>query len=218
MEFNVDSTQAEGRECTNFCSPRGPPTPSMTKGPHFAAIFYLPTWQLKNPVREIFYRQGIMAALRYDNEIFQMYYAPVPQEVERGLPRPLQPNRLFDHDRVVPHPVAWPHESCVDLVNAAEDEFEVDDASAGFFTWRAQEAGGNDNRLVSDARMTNGRAARLLDRLKALRIRGQGDWFIQVEMVPIREEARRKQEIVTIIRDTRPGALTGIDRVYYQNT
>lgn len=45
----------------------------------------------------------------------------------------------------------------------------------------------------------------------------QRDWFIEVKMVPIGEEARRGQEVVTITRRTRPGALTGIDRVYYQN-
>ena len=36
-------------------------------------------------------------------------------------------------------------------------------------------------------------------------------------MVPIREEERRGQGIVTITRGTRPGALTGIDMFYYQN-
>ena len=69
-----------------------------------------------------------MAALRYDNEILQKHYAPISQEVERGLPRLLQSNWPFDLVTVVPHPVAWPDEPWVDLVNDAKDEFEVDDA------------------------------------------------------------------------------------------
>lgn len=91
-----------------------------------------------------------------------MYHAPILHEVEPGLPRPLQPNQPFDLHVVVPHPVAWPDKPWVDLVNAAKGKFEVDDASAVFSMWREQEADGKGFRPVSDARMTDGRAARLL--------------------------------------------------------
>ena len=129
--------------------------------------------------------------------ILQMYYAPTLREVELRLPRPLQPNRPFDLNTVVPHLVAWPNEPWVDLVNAAKDKFEVDDAIAVFSTWRVHVQGedGNGFRLVSDAHMTDGRAARLLGsipegglslRLKFLQRTGQGDWFIGEKMDPIR--------------------------------
>ncbi len=34
-----------------------------------------------------------MAELRYDNYVLQMYYAPIPEDVERRLPQQLQPFR-----------------------------------------------------------------------------------------------------------------------------
>ena len=151
----------------------------------------------------ILYRQGIIAALRYGSYMLQMYYAPISQEVELGLARPLQPNRPYDIDTVVPHPVAWPDELWVDLVNAAKDEFEVNDASTVFSMQKVQEAkrfGANDFRLISDAGMTDGRVARLLGsipeggfnlKLKFFRRRGQGDWFIEEHTDPIRQDTRR---------------------------
>ena len=163
-----------------------------------------------------------MAALRYGDEVLHMYYAPIPQEVEEELPWPLQPGRghPFDLDKEVPHFIVWPNETWVELVNVAKDEFEVDDAIAVFSTWRVQGESGND---VLDTHMTDRRAARLLERIpegdfnvriKFLR-RRDGDWFKEGKMVPIREEARRGQGVVTITRRTRPRVLTGIDRVYY---
>ena len=113
----------------------------------------------------------------------------------------MQPNQPLDLDIIVPHPVAWPDEPWVDFVNIAKDEFEVDGAGAVFSTWRVQEPellGGS--KLVSDARMTDERAARLLGsipegefnlRLKFLRRRGQGDWFIEEKMDSIREGVGR---------------------------
>ena len=71
-----------------------------------------------------------MAALRYDSYVFQMYYAPISEDIERRLPQPLQPNRPLDLDIIVPPPVARPDEPWVDFVNTAKDEFEVDGASA----------------------------------------------------------------------------------------
>ena len=75
--------------------------------------------------------------------------------------------------------------------------------------------------------MTDRRASRVLERIPEgdfyVRIKfvqrgdDRGDWFIEDKMVPIGEEARGGQEVVTITRRTRPGALTGIDRVFYQN-
>ena len=76
----------------------------------------------------------MIAALHYDSTIFEMYHAPISQEVERGLPRPLQPNSPFDLDTVIPHPVAWPHKPW--------NEFEVDNVVAVFSTWSVQEADG----------------------------------------------------------------------------
>ena len=80
-----------------------------------------------------------------------MYYAPISQEMERRLTRPLEPNRLFDLDTVVPRPVAWQDELWVEHVNATKYKFEVDDTSALFSTWKVQEAelfGANDFNLI----------------------------------------------------------------------
>ena len=80
-----------------------------------------------------------MVALRCKNEILQMYYAPIPHwEIDRSLPRLLQPNLPFDFDTVVGHPVAWPDQPWIDLVNAAKEEFEVDNAIAVFSSWRVK--------------------------------------------------------------------------------
>ena len=56
-----------------------------------------------------------MAALRYGDEVLQMYYAPIPQEVEEELPWLLQPGRgqPFDLDKEVPHFIVWPNETWV---------------------------------------------------------------------------------------------------------
>lgn len=101
-----------------------------------------------------------MAALRYDNEVLQMYYARILQKVEEELPWPLQPGQgqPFDLDKEVPHFIAWSNEIWVELENVAKDEFEVDDAIAVFSTWRVQGEGGNE---VLDTHMTDRRAARL---------------------------------------------------------
>lgn len=89
------------------------------------------------------------------------------------------PNRLFDLDTVVPHPVAWPNEPWINLVNEAKDEFEVDDARGVFSTWRVQ--GGNDGKLGSDARMTDGQAARLLDSIP------EGDFNLRLKFLGRRD-------------------------------
>lgn len=71
-----------------------------------------------------------------------MYYAPIPQ-VEWGLPQPLQRNLPFDFNTVVCHPVAWPDQPWVDLLNTAKDKFEVDNTIAVFSMWRVQEEDSN---------------------------------------------------------------------------
>lgn len=82
--------------------------------------------------------------LRYKNEILQMYCAPISHwEIDWGLPRPLQPNLPFDFDTVVGHPVRWPDQPWVDLVNAAKEEFEVDNAIAVFCLCRVKSRGGD---------------------------------------------------------------------------
>ena len=104
-----------------------------------------------------------MAALLYDNEVLQMYYGPISENIERRVPLPLQPNWPFDLDIVLPQPVAWPNKPWINFVNTFKDEFEVDGASAVFSTWRVQEAGLlGGNKLVSYAHMTDERAVRLL--------------------------------------------------------
>lgn len=162
-----------------------------------------------------------MAALRYGNEVLQAYYGAIQDEEESPSPG--------HYNLIVLHPVALPDELWVDLLDGTKDEFEVDGAVAVFSTWRVQVEDPlmREEAIIADARMTDERAARLLDnisegefnlRLKFLRGRDQGDWFIEDKIEPIREEVGRGQGIVTITRENQPGALTGIDWGYYQNT
>ena len=128
-----------------------------------------------------------------------------------------------------------PADEWVELLTAAKEEFEVDGASAVFSTWRVEEEDPGDSeitdgmiarvgRLALDARMTDRRAAKLLAslpegvfilKLKFLRGNDERDWVLKNKFDPVRAEG--KKGIVVVSRDTRPGALTGIDSVYYQN-
>ena len=97
------------------------------------------------------------AALRYDSYLAQMYYPPVPGDVERRISRPFQPNQPLDLD----HPVAWPDEPWVGFVNIATDKFEVAYVSAVLSKCRIHEAGPLGGAL--DACVMDERAAKLLD-------------------------------------------------------
>ncbi|MEW8689257.1 MAG: hypothetical protein AB2556_25825 [Candidatus Thiodiazotropha sp.] len=81
-------------------------------------------------------------------------------------------------------------------------------------------------RLALDARMADERAARLLDslpeggflvKLKFLREQQEGEWAVEDKFDPVREERKKGQANIEISRDTKPGLLAGIDRVFYQN-
>ncbi|MEW8687818.1 MAG: hypothetical protein AB2556_18560, partial [Candidatus Thiodiazotropha sp.] len=81
-------------------------------------------------------------------------------------------------------------------------------------------------RLALDARMTDERAARLLDslpeggfvlKLKFLREQQEGEWVVEDKFDPVRLGRRQGLAILEISRDTWPGVLTGIDGVFYQN-
>ncbi|MEW8389930.1 MAG: hypothetical protein AB2660_20660, partial [Candidatus Thiodiazotropha sp.] len=72
---------------------------------------------------------------------------------------------------------------------------------------------------------TDERATRLLDnlpeggfllKLKFLRELQDGDWVVEDKFDPVRAERRKGQAVVDISRDTKPGVLTGIDKVFYQ--
>ncbi|GFS16362.1 hypothetical protein ElyMa_001471000 [Elysia marginata] len=78
-----------------------------------------------------------------------------------------------------------------------------------------------------DACITDERAARLLNglpdgeyliKIKFLRVQGKDEWTLEDKLDPVRTERKKGQEIVAISRGTKPGALTGIDSVYYQNS
>ncbi|MEW8686681.1 MAG: hypothetical protein AB2556_12780, partial [Candidatus Thiodiazotropha sp.] len=80
--------------------------------------------------------------------------------------------------------------------------------------------------LALDAHITDERAARLLDnlpkggfllKLKFLCEHQEGEWVVQDKFDPVRAERRRGQTIIEISQDRRPGVLTGIDKVFYQN-
>ena len=167
---------------------------------------------------------------------------PIPEDVERNLPRHLSPQQPFiDLDIQAPPPTRLPaNEQWVEILNDAKNEFEFDGATAVFSTWRVEAEDPLDigdiqiadgievraGRMVLDARMTDERAAHLLQKLpegeymlkiKFLREHDEGDWVIEDKFDPVKMERRRGQAVVTISNSTMSGALTGIDRPYFEN-
>ena len=80
-------------------------------------------------------------------------------------------------------------------------------------------------RLALNVRMTDVRDTQLLAvlpegnfilRLKFLR-ENNDDWALEDKFDPVRTERKKGQGIIEISRDTKPGGLTGIDSVFYQN-
>ena len=126
------------------------------------------------------------------------------------------------------------------ILKDAKDEFEVDGASAVFSIWRMEEDDILDigdieiadgmharaDRLALNARMTVVRASLLLAALPEgnfiLRLKFLGenddDWVLEDKFGPVRTEQKKGQGVIEISRDTKPGLLTGIDSVFYQNT
>ena len=80
-------------------------------------------------------------------------------------------------------------------------------------------------RLALNARMTDVRATQLLAalpegnfilRLKCLHEKDD-DLVLEDKFDPVRTERKKGQGVIEISRDTKPGVLTGIDSVFYQN-
>ena len=152
-----------------------------------------------------------------------------------------------DLDDQVPPPVRLPADQRVEILNNAKDEFEVDGTAAVFSTWGRGGCGVEEEdqldigaieiaddmyagagRLALDARMTDERAARLLARLpegkfwvilklKFLREHGEGAWFVEIKFDLVLAEQKKGHGVIEILRDTKPGVLTGMGRVYFQN-
>ena len=160
---------------------------------------------------------------------------PYIDEILQGMPDPHQ--QFTDLVDRVPHPVRLPADQWVELLTDGKDEFEVDGTAMVLSTWRMEEEDPGDveitdgmiaraGRLALDARMTDGRAAKLLailpqgaflHRIKFLRVRHEGDWVLEDKFDPVRVEGKKGGTYIEISRDTKPGVLTGIDKVYYQN-
>ena len=166
---------------------------------------------------------------------------PIPEAKERLLPRPLRPQWPFtDLDDHVRHPVRLPAGSWVEILDDAKDEFEVDGAAAVFSTWKVEGEDPLDigdveiadsmraraGRLALDARMVDMRVAWLLDsllegefllKLKFLREKAKDDLVLEDKFDPVQAERKKGQGVIEVSRDTKPGVLTGIDSVFYQN-
>ena len=80
-------------------------------------------------------------------------------------------------------------------------------------------------RLAQNARMTDVRATQLFAALpggnfilkvKFLREKDD-DWVLEDKFDPVRTERKKGQGVIEISRDTKPGVLTGIESVFYQN-
>ena len=74
--------------------------------------------------------------------------------------------------------------------------------------------------------MADERVAKLLDsllegefllKLKFLREKAEDDWVLEDKFDPVRAERQKVQGVIEVSRDTKPGVLTGIDSVFYQN-
>ena len=118
-------------------------------------------------------------------------------------------------------------------------EFEVDGASAVFSTWRMEEDDPLDfgdieiaasmharaGRLALNTRMTDVRATQLLAALPEgnfiLRLKflpeNNDDWVLEDKFDPVQTEQKKGQGVIEISRDKKPGVLTGIDSMLYQN-
>jgi len=162
--------------------------------------------------------------------------AEMPDPVPEG-------HHFIDLDDQVPPPVQLPAAETaewVEILNNAKDEFEVDGATAVFSTWRVEAEDPLDigdieitdgmharaGRLALNARRTDARAAQFLTafpegefvlKLKFLREQNEGDWVVEDKFDPVRAERKKGQSVIKISRDTKPGVLTGIDSVFYQN-
>ncbi|MEW8689309.1 MAG: hypothetical protein AB2556_26095 [Candidatus Thiodiazotropha sp.] len=132
-----------------------------------------------------------------------------------------------------------PADQWVEILNDAKEEFEVDGAAAVFSSYRVEEdpldigdievaigIHARAGRLALDARMTDERAARLLDslpeggfllKLKFLSEQQEGECVVEDKFDPVRVERKKGQAVNEISQDAKPGVLTGIDRVFYQN-
>jgi len=152
-----------------------------------------------------------------------------------------QKQPFIDLDHQVPPPVQLPANEWVEILNDAKGEFEVDGATAVFSTWRVEEEDPLDigdvkitdgmyagaGQLALDARMSDTRAAQLLAaipkdvefilRIKFLRERAEGDWVVEDKFDPVRTERKKGQSVIEVTSQTKPGVLTGIDSVFYQN-
>ena len=163
------------------------------------------------------------------------------EEILAEMPEPVPNEDFIDLDNEIPHPVRLPaDESWVEKLNDAKEEFEVDGATTVFSTWRVETEDPLDigdieiadgiharaGRLALDARMTDQRAAQILAtlpgvqfllRIKFLRERDEGDWVVEDKFDPVRAEREKGQAVVKVSQNTKPGTLTGIDNVYYEN-
>ena len=164
------------------------------------------------------------------------------EEILAEMPDPVPVGHQFiDLDIQAPPPVHPPAgEQWVEILNEAKEEFEVDGAIAVFSSWRVEEEDPLDigevdiadglnaraGRMAIDARVGDDRAARLLNsipdntfvlKIKFLRERQEGDWVLEDKFDPVKTERKKGQGVVEITRETKPGTLTGIDRVFYQN-
>ena len=135
--------------------------------------------------------------------------------------------------------VSLPADRWVEILNAAKDESEVDGASAVYSAIMMEEDDPHDigdieiancmharaGRLALNVRMIDVRATQLLAalpggnlilRLQFLR-ENDDNWVLEGKFNPVRTERKKGQGVIEISRDTKPGVLTGIDSVFYQN-
>jgi len=157
------------------------------------------------------------------------------EEILAEMPDPAPEGQQFiDLDDQAPPPVQPPDAETVEwveILNDAKEEFEVDGATAVFSTWRVEAEDPGDveiadgayaraGRLALDARMTDDRAAQMLEalpegkfwlRITFLRERDEDDWVVEDNKFdPVRAERKKGQGVVEITRDAKPGALTGM--------
>ena len=191
----------------------------------------LNVWRLSN----YFYLE-VFVSVAYTRRTIDDLIEEILAELHNPAPEGPQ---FTDLDDQVPPSVRLPADQWVEILNDAKDEFEVYGASAVFSTWREEE---DDPLKIGDIEIARRHACqsrqvgpkRLDDRLQGYPTsssspRGQfysethgspwerwwlGPWR-QVWSSP--DWAKEEPGVIEISRDTKPGVLTGIVSVFYQN-
>ena len=145
------------------------------------------------------------------------------EKILAELPHQASEDQQFtDLNDQVPLSVRLPADQWDEILDDPKDKFEVDGASAVFSTWRVER---EDPLDIADIEIADGIHARSGDAraTQLLAALLEGNFILRLKFLredkfdPVRTERKKGQGVIEISRDTKPGVLTGIDSVFYQN-